>query len=101
MSDPSTLGAAPTIRSIEAKWAKLSLSAVSCRRESSAISSPRGEDIFGIKVCGFSSIGKFLAARRAFRAIRAFNLTQMNRGRNAYQASHCYGLADRMLSEGR
>ena len=63
---------------------------------------PRGEDIFGIKVRGFSSIGKFLAARRASRAIRAFNLTHMNRGRNAYQASHCYSLADYMLSdEGR
>ena len=59
---------------------------------------PRGEDIFGIKVRGFSSIGKFLAARRALRAIRAFNLTHMNRGRNAYQASHCYSLADHMLS---
>ncbi|HYD07417.1 MAG TPA: hypothetical protein VEC60_16895, partial [Reyranella sp.] len=31
---------------------------------------PRGEDIFGIKVRGFSSIGKFLSARRALRAIR-------------------------------
>jgi hypothetical protein len=31
------------------------------------------------------------------RAIRAFNLTHMNRGRNAYQASHCYSLADYML----
>ena len=63
---------------------------------------PRGEDIFGIKVRGFSSIVKFLAAPRALRAIRAFNLTHMNRGRNAYQASHCYNLADHMLSdEGR
>jgi hypothetical protein len=63
---------------------------------------PRGEDIFGIKVRGFSSIAKFLAARRALRAIRGFNLTHMNRGRNAYQASHCYSLADHMLSdEGR
>jgi hypothetical protein len=58
---------------------------------------PRGEDIFGVKVRGFSSISKFLAARRALRAIRAFNLTHMNRGRNAYQASHCYNLADHML----
>jgi hypothetical protein len=60
---------------------------------------PRGEDIFGIKVRGFSSIGKFLAERRALRAIRAFNLTHMNRGRNAYQASHCYSLADHILSD--
>lgn len=60
---------------------------------------PRGEDIFGVKVRGFSSIGKFLATRRALRAIRAFNLTHMNRGRNAYQASHCYSLADHMLAD--
>ncbi|WNJ88093.1 hypothetical protein [Bosea sp. 685] len=59
---------------------------------------PRGEDIFGIKIRGLSSIGKFLAARRSLQAIRAFNLTHMNRGRNAYQASHCYSLADHMLS---
>ncbi|SFU16307.1 hypothetical protein [Mesorhizobium sp. YR577] len=58
---------------------------------------PRGEDIFGVNVRRFSSIGKFLAASRALRAIRAFNLTHMNRGRNAYQASHCYSLADHML----
>ncbi|WP_373414154.1 hypothetical protein [Ensifer aridi] len=60
---------------------------------------PRGEDIFGIKVRGFSSICKFLAARRALRAVRAFNLTHMNRGRNAYQASHCYSVADHMLDD--
>jgi hypothetical protein len=60
---------------------------------------PRGADIFGIRVRGFRSIGKFLRTRRALRAIRAFNLTHMNRGRNAYQASHCYGLADCMLEE--
>jgi hypothetical protein len=60
---------------------------------------PRGEDIFGIKVRGASSIRKFLATRRVLRAIRAFNLTHMNRGRNAYQASHCYSLADQMLDE--
>ena len=60
---------------------------------------PRGEDIFGVKVRGFSSIGKFLTTSRALRAIRAFNLTHMNRGRNAYQASHCYSLADHMLGD--
>ena len=59
---------------------------------------PAREDIFGIKVRGFRSIGKFLATRRVLRAIRAFNLTHMNRGRNAYQASHCYSLADHMLA---
>jgi len=60
---------------------------------------PRGEDIFAVKVRGFSSIGKFLATRRAMRAVRRFNLTHMNRGRNAYQASHCYRLADYMLGD--
>ncbi|MBB3589917.1 hypothetical protein FHX08_000261 [Rhizobium sp. BK529] len=60
---------------------------------------PRGEDIFGVKIRGFSSIGKFLATPRALQAIRAFNLTHMNRGRNAYQASHCYRLADHMLGD--
>jgi hypothetical protein len=60
---------------------------------------PRGADIFGVRVRGFSSIGKFLATSRALRAIRAFNLTHMNLGRNAYQASHCYSLADHMLSD--
>lgn len=59
---------------------------------------PRGDDIFGIKVRGLASIGKFLAKPRVLRAIRAFNLTHMNRGRNAYQASHCYSLADHMLA---
>jgi len=54
-------------------------------------------DTFGIKVRGSASIRKFLATPRALRAIRTFNLTHMNRGRNAYQASHCYSLADAML----
>ena len=58
---------------------------------------PRGEDIFGIRVRGFASIEEFMAAPRALQAVRAFNLTHMNRGRNAYQASHCYSLADHML----
>ena len=54
-------------------------------------------DTFGVKVRGSASIRKFLAEPRALRAIRRFNLTHMNRGRNAYQASHCYSLADAML----
>jgi hypothetical protein len=58
---------------------------------------PRGADMFGINVRGAASIRTFLAARRVLRAIRTFNLTHMNRGRNAYQASHCYSLADHML----
>jgi hypothetical protein len=59
---------------------------------------PRGEDIFIVKVRGAVSIRKFLATPRALRVIRTFNLTHMNRGRNAYQASHCYSLADYMLA---
>jgi hypothetical protein len=59
---------------------------------------PHGEDIFGINVRGSASIRKFLAIRRVLRAIRTFNLTHMNRGRNAYQASHCYSLADYMMA---
>lgn len=58
---------------------------------------PRGQDIFGIKVRGAASIHKFLAEQRVLRAIRRFNLTHMNRGRNAYQASHSYSVADYML----
>ncbi|HEX6740416.1 MAG TPA: hypothetical protein VF079_01310 [Sphingomicrobium sp.] len=54
-------------------------------------------DTFGVKVRGAASIRKFLADHRALRAIRRFNLTHMNRGRNAYQASHCYSVADYML----
>ena len=59
---------------------------------------PRGQDTFGIKVRSLRSIRKFLATRGALRAVRAFNLTHMNRGRNAYQASHCYSLADHMVA---
>lgn len=57
-------------------------------------------DTLGVKVRGFASIAKFLGQPRALRAIRRFNLTHMNRGRNAYQASHCYSLADHMLGDG-
>lgn len=60
---------------------------------------PRGRDIFGVRVRGSASIRKFLATQHASRAIRAFNLTHMSRGRNAYQASHCYSLADYMLDD--
>jgi hypothetical protein len=54
-------------------------------------------DTFGVKVRGSASIRHFLA--HALRAIRRFNLTHMNRGRNAYQASHCYSVADHMLED--
>ena len=60
---------------------------------------PRGADIFGINVRGAVSIRKFLTSRRVLRAIRTFNLTHMNRGRNAYQASHCYSVADYMQAD--
>jgi len=56
-------------------------------------------DVFGLKLHGSASIRTFLAVPRALRAIRTFNLTHMNRGRNAYQASHCYSLADVMLAD--
>lgn len=60
---------------------------------------PRGADMFGITVRGAGSIRKLLASDRALRAIRTFNLTHMNRGRNAYQASHSYSVADHMLAD--
>jgi hypothetical protein len=56
-------------------------------------------DTFGVKVRGAASIRAFLAHPSDLRAIRRFNLTHLNRGRNAYQASHCYSLADYMLSD--
>jgi len=58
---------------------------------------PRGADIFGIKIHGARSVGKFLQSPRVQQAIRVFNLSHMNRGRNAYQASHCPSLADHMV----
>ena len=54
-------------------------------------------DTFGVKVRGAASIRAFLTHPHGLRAIRNFNLTHLNRGRNAYQASHCYSLADYML----
>ena len=58
-----------------------------------------GKGILIAKVRGAASIRAFIADPRSLRAIRNFNLTHMNRGRNAYQASHCYSLADVMLGE--
>ncbi len=58
-----------------------------------------GRGILIAKVRGSASIRAFLAHPRGLRAIRNFNLTHMNRGRNAYQASHCYSLADVMLGD--
>jgi hypothetical protein len=59
----------------------------------------RSKDILIVKVRGAASIRKFIADPRALRAIRRFNLTHMNRGRNAYQASHCYSVADHVVGE--
>ena len=56
-------------------------------------------DTFGVKIRGAASIRAFLTHPHGSRAIRRFNLTHMNRGRNAYQASHCYSLADVMVGE--
>jgi len=56
-------------------------------------------DIFIAKVRGAASIRQFIGHPHALRAIRNFNLTHMNRGRNAYQASHCYSVADAMLDD--
>jgi hypothetical protein len=58
-----------------------------------------GKDILIAKVRGADSIRRFIAHPHALRAIRNFNLTHMNRGRNAYQASHCYSVADYMLGD--
>ena len=51
------------------------------------------------RVRGAAAIRAFLAHPHSLRAIRRFNLTHMNRGRNAYQASHCYSVADVMVGE--
>ncbi|ALH80527.1 hypothetical protein [Sphingopyxis macrogoltabida] len=60
---------------------------------------PRGADIFIVNVRGAASTRPFMGSNRVLRAIRRFNLTHMNRGRNAYQASHCYGIADYMIGD--
>jgi hypothetical protein len=56
-----------------------------------------GKAILIAKVRGAASIRHFITHPHGLRAIRNFNLTHMNRGRNAYQFSHCYCLADHML----
>lgn len=56
-----------------------------------------GKAILIAKVRGADSIRAFITHPYSLRAIRNFNLTHMNRGRNAYQASHCHSLADVML----
>jgi len=56
-------------------------------------------DTLGVKVRGAASIRKFLDHPHSLRAIRTFNLTHMNRGRNAYQASHCCSVADAMFGD--
>ena len=51
------------------------------------------------KVRGAASIRHFIQHPHGRRAIRNFNLSHMNRGRNAYQFSHCCSVADAMLGE--
>lgn len=68
--------------------------------EDVSYSLPNGSDIFVVKIRGSAAIRDFLALPRTLRAVRRFNLTHMNRGRNAYQASHSYSVADYMLGEG-
>jgi hypothetical protein len=58
-----------------------------------------GKDILIAKVRGPGSIRRFIEHPHSLRAIRNFNLTHMNRGRNAYQASHSYSVADVLLGE--
>ena len=58
-----------------------------------------GKGILIAKVRGAASIRSFLANPHALHSIRNFNLTHMTRGRNAYQASHCYSVADFMVGE--
>lgn len=58
---------------------------------------PNGADMFGIKVRGAAALHQLLATPHLQRAIRRFNLTHMNRGRNAYQASHSFSVADHMV----
>jgi hypothetical protein len=69
------------------------------RPEDIAYFFPRGDDMLIITVRQSVSVRKFLAASRAVRGIRKFNLTHLNRGRNAYQTSHCYSVADYMLDD--
>ena len=58
-----------------------------------------GKGILIAKVRRAGSIRSFLSHPHGNRAIRNFNLTHLNRGRNAYQASHCYSVADAMLGD--
>ena len=57
-------------------------------------------DTFGVKVLvGAPRSASSLATRDRFAPSAIINLTHMNRGRNAYQASHCYSAADVMVGE--
>ena len=60
----------------------------------------RTNGILIAKVRGADGIRSFLEHPHALRAIRNFNRTHMNRGRNAYQASHCYSVADYVVGAG-
>lgn len=58
---------------------------------------PAGADMLGLKVRGAAGLTQLLETPQMLRAIRRFNLTHLNRGRNAYQASHSYSVADHMV----
>ena len=58
-----------------------------------------GKGILIAKIRTAASIRRFIEHPHSLRAIRNFNLTHMNRGRNAYQASHCHSIADYMVGE--
>jgi hypothetical protein len=58
-----------------------------------------GKAILIANVRGAASIRHFIECPHSLRAIRNFNLSHMNRGRNAYQTSHCYSVADAMLGD--
>ena len=90
-----TTGRSPHRESVDQDFLERSVA----RAEDVSTFFPRGADMFGIKVHCARSIGKFLKSPRVQRAIRVFNLTHMNRGRNAYQASHCPSLADHMVGK--
>jgi hypothetical protein len=58
-----------------------------------------GKGILIAKIRTAASIRRFIEHPHSLRAIRNFNLTHMNRGCNAYQASHCHSIADYMVGE--
>ena len=91
-TSPPTARPSPTISTAP------SSKAASTRPEDVSHFLRRKPDIFGLKV---RTAARSAPSSRPARAPRhpAFNLTHMKRGRNAYQASHCYSLADHMVGD--